>query len=106
LAKPEPCLQDFLNVKQTSACLPEQLQQLVLLSQKKRVPRGILTDKFSVVAMKLCYVSFLYILGILRRNLPVKRQQLFFSHNCICFREQTDVGLKFITVFVNPIGIW
>lgn len=28
-----------------------------------------------------------------------------FSYNCICFREQTDVGLKFIMVFINPTGI-
>lgn len=64
--------------KKPSACLPEKLPQLVLLSQKKCVPHDILTDKINVVAIKLCYVSFLCILGLLLRNLPVKRQQLFF----------------------------
>lgn len=65
--------------------------------------------KFNVVVIKLCHVSLLCILFLLiffpSQKSACKAAAAIFSHNCICFREQTDVGLKFIMVFMKPVGI-
>lgn len=95
----------FSKSQKSSACLPEKLPQLLLLSQKMHVPHDILTDKLNVVAIKLCYVSFLCIWVFFTEKSACEEAAAIFSHNCVCFREQTDVGLKFIMVFINPIGI-